>query len=339
MGPTMREAAFVALVLSFATWAVLDGFDLGVGLLHRVLAKTDAERQTLLKAIGPYWDGNEVWLIGAAGVMLIAFPQALGSGLSGLYLGFFVGLWALMGRGLSIELRSHLESPLWRAFFDTLFQVSSGLVALSFGVALGNVLRGVPLDATGYFALPLFAGEGEALGMFDGDTLLVGVFVCVALAAHGCAFVIWKTKDVLAERARRLAFGLFPAAAALWLLTTMRSRPALHLAFAQRPLVWGLVVATAAGLGLVALALQRKNDRLVFVGSSLFIATVLASAGACQFPALLPSTLDPQFTLGIASGADPEHLARAAKWWVPGMVIVVASFAFVLRTFRGKVEP
>lgn len=334
----MREAAFAALVFAFGAWAVLDGFDLGVGMLHRVLARDDAQRRTLLRAIGPYWDGNEVWLLAAAGVMFIAFPHALGAGFSGLYLGVFVGIWALMGRGLSIELRSHLESPLWRAFFDATFQLSSGLVALCFGVALGNVLRGVPLDATGFFALPLFAGDGEPMGMFDGYTLLVGLFVCVALAAHGCAFVVWKTEGDLHARARKGMLGLFPAAAALWLATTALSRGALLDAFVRRPVAWLAVVAAAAGLGAVALGLQRKNDRLPFVGSCVFLCAVLAAAAACHYPNLLPSSVDPAFSLTVAA-ARPSHIAMSAVWWLPGMAIVIASFLFVLRTFRGKVEP
>lgn len=339
----MVDAAYAALVVAFGLWAVLDGYDFGVGVLHRLIARTEAERRTVFAAIGPYWDGNEVWLLAAAGVLFIAFPRALGSGLSGLYLGFFVGVWSLMGRGLSIELRSHLRDPLWRAFFDSLFQLSSLGVILVFGAALGAVLRGVPLDASGYFSVPLFASEGDTVGLFDPYTLLVALFVLVSLGAHGCMFLLWKTRGDLAVRARSWGVTLLAICAGFWLVTTWATsavRPALLEAFPHRPVAWLAVVAAAAGLGLAGLGLQRRWELVPFIGSSLFVFAVLAAAAACQYPVLLPSTIDARWSLTVDNAAlSASHLTRAAKWWLPGIALVGGYFFWVAKTFRGKAEP
>ena len=138
------------------TYAVLDGFDFGVGLLHLIVAKTDEERREVIAAIGPVWDGNEVWLIATGGVLVFAFPRAYAAAFSGLYLPLMMVLWLLILRGISIEFRSKVEHPLWRTGFDTIFAVASGLMALVLGVALGNLVRGVPVDASGWFSEDLF---------------------------------------------------------------------------------------------------------------------------------------------------------------------------------------
>src|SRR5580692_7115171 len=142
----------VALVL--AGYVVLDGFDIGVGVLHLWIAHNDDERRVTIQSIGPVWDGNEVWLIAAGGTLYFAFPALYAASFSGFYLPLMIVLWLLILRGSSIEVRSHLAEPLWHAFFDTLFAASSALLAVFFGAALANVVRGVPLDASGYFFEP-----------------------------------------------------------------------------------------------------------------------------------------------------------------------------------------
>src|SRR3954469_20481015 len=146
----METTWFVIVSLMMATYVVLDGFDFGAGILHLFVAKTDLERRTVLAAIGPLWDGNEVWLLAGGGVLFFAFPRAYAAGFSGFYLPLMMVLWLLILRGVSIEFRSMEESPLWRSFWDGVFFLSSSLMAIVLGAALGNVIRGVPLDATGY---------------------------------------------------------------------------------------------------------------------------------------------------------------------------------------------
>src|SRR5205085_2516274 len=152
----MHTAWFCFLAAMIAAYVVLDGFDLGVGAMHVILARDEAEREQATAAIGPVWNANEVWLIAAGGVLFMTFPKAYASAFSGLYFGLIVVLWLLVGRGLALELRHQLDNPLWRAACDAVFCLSSATLALVFGVALGNVVRGVPLDARGYFHLPLF---------------------------------------------------------------------------------------------------------------------------------------------------------------------------------------
>jgi cytochrome d ubiquinol oxidase subunit II len=164
------EALWFALVsLMLAVYAVLDGFDFGAGVLHRFVARTDEERRTVLAAIGPVWDGNEVWLVAAAGVLFMAFPRAYAAAFSGFYMALMMVLWLLILRGVAIESRSHEENPLWREFWDTIFSFASILLAVVLGTSLGNVVRGVPLDGTGFFAMPLFTDfrPGRQPGVFD----------------------------------------------------------------------------------------------------------------------------------------------------------------------------
>jgi cytochrome d ubiquinol oxidase subunit II len=152
----MVELWYAIVALMLTTYVVLDGYDFGAGALHLFVAKTDAERRQVLAAIGPYWDGNEVWLLASGGALLVGFPKALAAGLSGYYLAIFLLLWTLIVRGISIELRSHVEAPLWRAFWDAAFFGASALLAILFGAALGNILRGVSIGPDGWFSLPLF---------------------------------------------------------------------------------------------------------------------------------------------------------------------------------------
>src|SRR4051812_4305210 len=175
----METAWFAIVSCMLAVYAVLDGFDLGVGIVHRLVARTDEERRTVLAAIGPVWDGNEVWLIASGGVLFFAFPRAYASALSGLYLPLMLVLWTLIGRGISIEFRSKLDHPLWRAGFDGVFAIASSVMAVVLGTALGNLVRGVPVDEEGWFHEDLFTDfrmRSERLGAIDLYTGLVGIF-------------------------------------------------------------------------------------------------------------------------------------------------------------------
>src|SRR5215831_21266399 len=145
------EALWFAIVCGMlAIYTVLDGFDFGAGILHRFVARTEEERETVLAAIEPVWDGNEVWLIAAGGVLFLSFPRVYAAAFSGFYLALMIVLWLLILRGVAIELRSRQDNPLWREFWDTIFALASALLAIVLGTALGNVVRGVPLDRTGF---------------------------------------------------------------------------------------------------------------------------------------------------------------------------------------------
>ncbi len=335
----MAELWFWLIATLFTGWAVLDGFDFGVGVLHRFVARTDAERREVLAAIGPVWDGNEVWLLAGAGSMFLAFPKLVAAGLSGLYLPVFFALWCLMLRGVGIELRNHLGDSLWRAFFDVVFQVASAGFALLIGVALGNVLRGVPLQADGFFEQGLFgADEGGAI---DGYTALVGFFVALTLTAHGANYLRWKTGGEVNARAARWAPKLWAAVIATWLVTTWataQATPELFAALPHRPMAWLGLLVLAAGVGTSMFAQLQRRERLAFIGSSTFIAGLLVSTLACLYPVLLRSRVSPAFDLTVENASSGSiALQRGLLWWFPGFVLALGYFTWVLRHFRGKV--
>ena len=175
-GRAMFELWFAIAALMFAIYVALDGFDLGAGILSPFVARTDSERRQVLAAIGPYWDGNEVWLLAGGGVLFLAFPRVLSSGISGFYFAIVLLLWCLLGRGIAIEFRSHVTDSLWRSAWDFVFAAASTLLAVFLGAAFGNLMRGVPLDRDGWFALPLFTNFSarEPVGILDWYTILTG---------------------------------------------------------------------------------------------------------------------------------------------------------------------
>src|SRR5215471_12324947 len=198
---------FWIVAVMLVAYVVLDGFDLGVGILHLFVARTEEERQLTLRTIGPVWDGNEVWLLAGGGTLYFAFPLLYASAFSGFYLALMIVLWLLIMRGISIELRMQMDISVWRAFFDGLFFLSSLLLAIFYGAALANVIRGVPLGADGYFFLPLWTNwrVGPHPGILDWYTVLGGVLALCALALHGAFYLATKTVNGLQQRARAAA--------------------------------------------------------------------------------------------------------------------------------------
>lgn len=165
----MPELWYAVAVLMLTAYVVLDGFDFGAGALHLFVARTDSERRQVLAAIGPYWDGNEVWLLAAGGALFVGFPKILSSGISGFYFAIFLVLWSLILRGVAIEFRSHVKDSIWRRTWDLTFAVASTLLPVFFGAALGNLIRGVPLDSGGWFELALFTDftAKDPVGILD----------------------------------------------------------------------------------------------------------------------------------------------------------------------------
>ncbi|HEY6867742.1 MAG TPA: cytochrome d ubiquinol oxidase subunit II, partial [Candidatus Eisenbacteria bacterium] len=214
----MPELWFAIVALMLTLYVVLDGFDLGAGSLHLAVARTDTERRQVLAAIGPFWDGNEVWLLATGGALFVAFPRALAAGLSGFYLAIFLVLWCLILRGIAIEFRSHVPHPLWRAFWDTTLALASALLAVFFGAALGNLVRGLPLDGQGWFGLALFThfGTRPPVGILDWYTVAAGVFALATLMLHGATFLAMRATGALEARSRALARWLGIIVAAPW---------------------------------------------------------------------------------------------------------------------------
>jgi cytochrome d ubiquinol oxidase subunit II len=325
---------FVLLAAMLTVYAVLDGFDLGVGALHRVLARDEAERAEAAEAIGPVWNGNEVWLIAAGGVLFLAFPKAYAAALSGMYLGFFILLWLLVGRGLGLELRDQVDSPLWRTACDTVFWLASLGLAFVLGVALGNVVRGVPLRDDGFFRLALF-------GLLNWYAVLAGVVAVAVLAAHGASFLAGYASGPLAERARRWARPLWLLALVLVLGLagpTYAVREEMVTAFGDHP--WRLVFPAAALVAVAAvLARQRRGAwRHAFLASSASIAALLATTAAGLYPYVLPAREGQPRGLTVDAAAAGDYaLSVALVWWSIGIVLAAAYFVVAYRLFLRRV--
>jgi cytochrome bd ubiquinol oxidase subunit II len=342
----VATAWFAIIALMLTVYVVLDGFDFGAGMVHLFVAKTDAERRTVLSSIGPLWDGNEVWLVASGGVLVFAFPKAYAVAFSGFYLPIMMALWLLILRGVAIELRSHHENPLWRRFWDVVFALASTMVAVVLGLALGNVVRGVPIGPGGYFNAPLFTSfrpGTTALGAIDWYTSLVGLFALVALAGHGALYLVWKTTGPVQARSRAAARRLWLLVVILGITITVVTdavRPELLPNLGARPWAWPLVFLVPAAIATVVVALRRRRELLAFCASAAMLAGLLGAAAAALYPTILRSTIDESLSLDVSNAAAGDRaLALGLAWWVPAIVLAVVYFAYLFRSFRGKVSP
>jgi cytochrome bd ubiquinol oxidase subunit II len=336
---------FCLVAIMIAMYVVFDGFDLGSGVVHLYAARTDSERRQVLSAIGPVWDGNEVWLLAAGGTLYFAFPALYASSFSGFYLPLMIVLWLLMLRGISIEFRSHLRNAAWPVFWDAVFAGSSALLTIFFGAALGNVVRGVPLNAEGYFFLPLWTDFRVSVlpGVLDWYTVLVGLASFLTLTAHGALWVVLKTDGALAGRARRLfslAWWGVLAATVFVTIATFRVQPHVPQRLAAEP--WGAIFPLLALAGLVGMRWlsPRGHDLQAFLASCAYIVGMLTSVVFGVYPYVLPSNNNPSLSLDIYNAAAGAYGLRVGlMWFLPGMLLVTAYFFYVYRKFAGKVRP
>lgn len=335
---------FWLVAIMITGYVVLDGFDLGAGVLHLLIARTDQERRTVIRTVGPVWDGNEVWLIAAGGTLYFAFPLLYASGFSGFYLPLMIVLWLLILRGIGIELRTHLDSTVWRGFFDGCFALSSLLLTVFYGAALGNVIRGVPLGKDGYFFLPLWTNwnVGPQPGVLDWYTVITGVLALVALTIHGAHYVALKASGDLNLRSRRIAAALWPVlvlvtAISLW--ATLSIRPELLANYRRYPVLLVVPLAVAASLAAMPVHRRRGNDQWAFLASCGYLVFMLVGAAAALYPNLLVSTTDPSLNITVYNAATGSYsLSVGLIFWGIGMALALAYFIFIYRMFRGKVS-
>ncbi|HEX8068763.1 MAG TPA: cytochrome d ubiquinol oxidase subunit II [Pyrinomonadaceae bacterium] len=339
----METLWFVLVALMLVAYAVLDGFDLGVGIISPLVARTPAERQLVLRSIGPVWDGNEVWLIAAGGALFFAFPRLYASSFSGFYLPLMIVLWLLMLRGMGIELRSHLDDPLWRSFFDFVFAAASLLLAVFFGAAVGNVVRGVPLDADGYFFAALWTNfrTGPQPGILDWYTVLVSLLAFVTLTVHGANYLLVKTEGDVQTRARRVgtrAWLVLVLLTALSLVATLYIRPQVLDNFKLHAWGWLIPAAVLGALAYMRYCYATGRDVAAFLASVVYIAAMLGGAAFALHPYLLPASTEPAHGLTIYNAQTGAYSLRVGLvWWLFGMALAVGYFAFLYRSFRGKV--
>jgi cytochrome d ubiquinol oxidase subunit II len=296
----------------------------------------------VLASIAPVWDGNEVWLLAAGGTLYFAFPTLYASAFSGFYLPLMMVLWLLILRGSSIEFRNHIKSAVWDPLWDFLFCGSSLLLAVFYGAALANVVRGVPLDASGYFFEPLWTNFrlSEETGILDWYTILVGVLALLALVVHGSLWVQMKTSGAVSQRAARLARQTWWGVAALTLIVTavtFRVQPQVKENFITWP--WGFVLPllAIAGTAGVQFELRKKDERKAFFASCAYLTGMLTSVVFGVYPMVLPAR-NPIYSLTVASAKAGQYgLKIGLVWWVIGMILAAGYFTFVYRSFAGKV--
>ena len=339
----MEMIWFWIVALMLTCYVILDGFDIGVGIVNYFVGRTAREREATLSSIGPVWDGSEVWLLAAGGTLYFAFPVLYAASFSGFYLPLIMVLWLLILRAISLELRHQLDNPMWHSFWDFVFTLASVLLAIFYGAALGNVIRGVPLNESGYFFEPLWTNfrTTGSTGILDWFTVLSGVVALVALAVHGANYLAVKTEDKLNTRARKVAgigwYGL-AAITLLSFIAILNLRDSLLDNYKNFPVAWLVPVAVVASLFAIKLFNSKGNDKYAFISSSAYIASMLVGAAVALFPNVLPA-IDPSRNLTIYNAAAGSYgLGVGLIWWSIGIIIAIGYFVFLFRTFKGKVK-
>lgn len=330
----LNEIWFFLIGVLLIGYAILDGFDLGVGALH-LFTKGDLERRTMLNSIGPVWDGNEVWLVTSGGALFAAFPNAYATAFSGFYLAFMLVLFMLIFRAVAIEFRSKEPMGWWRSMWDIAFSVASILASVLFGVAIGNMVIGIPVDESGEFAGTFF----ELLSPY---ALLVGVFNLSMFAMHGSIYVYMKTDGELQRKSREWIWRTLPLFVVLYMLTTIATLvkvPSMIDNFTHLPVMWVVVVLNVLAIANIPRALYLGLPLRAFISSSCAIAALIFLFGMGVFPNMIRSTLDPAFNLTIYNAASSQKTLKIMLIIAAcGMPFVLAYTAVIYWVFRGKVK-
>ena len=325
---------FGLLGVLLAGYAILDGFDLGVGILH-LAAGNDTERRILMNSIGPLWDGNEVWLVTFGGALFATMPHAYATAFSGFYLAFMLLLCALIFRAVSMEFRSKAEWSWWRKMWDWAFFGASAVATLLFGVAVGNSIQGIPIGADKEFA-------GRFFDLLHPYPLLVGGLAVALFAMHGAIYLYLKTTGALQEKIKHwiwTAFGIFMTLYILTTIVTLIRLPSVTKNFETLPAAWLAVVLNVLAIANIPRAIYKEKPFYAFVSSSLTIAGLVFLFGMALFPNLIVSSIDPAYNLTIYNAASSQKtLGIALLIAVIGMPIVLTYTAIVYWVFRGKVE-
>jgi cytochrome d ubiquinol oxidase subunit II len=323
---------FLLVGLLLTVYAILDGFDLGVGFWY-LRTKKEKEKGILRAAIGPVWDGNEVWLLTGGGALFAAFPPVYATVFSGFYLALILVLVALIFRAVSLEMRDKVDSASWKRAWDLAFGIGSTVAALLLGVALGNILRGVPLDAGGRFA-------GTFLGLLNPYALLVGLLGLAMMLTHGALYIVLKSDGDLAARARAQAARSSLVYLVLYIMATLftvATQPQLLDNFKAHPLLW--LIPTLALVTVVATAIlsRRESAGRAFIASSLSIAALMGTAGASLFPKLVPASNDPALSLtAFNSSSSQLTLWTMLVLTMIGLPLVLTYTIWAYRAFAGK---
>ncbi len=335
MDPSLLQILwFLLFGLLMTGYAVLDGFDLGVGVLSMTQRNPD-DRRLMVNAIGPVWDGNEVWLVTGGGALFAAFPLVYATVFSSFYLAMVLLLLGLIARAVSMEFRGKVASTAWRDTWDWAFGVGSLVIALLFGVALGNIMEGIPLDANHRFG-------GTFLGLLNPYALLIGLLVVVVVCVHGALYMALKCDGTLRDAMKTWATRCWVGWAVLYVLAAMATvfaAPFLLAALPGSPLGWLALIIFLGALSYLPVALRADKIGRAFIASSVAIVAMLGQVGLGLYPRLVPSSIDLSYSLTIANASSsPRTLLTMLVIALIGMPLVVGYTIVIYRVFKGKVE-
>jgi cytochrome d ubiquinol oxidase subunit II len=324
---------FALLGVLLTGYAILDGFDLGVGILH-LFVRTDEERRVLMSSIGPLWDGNAVWLVTFGGALFAAFPEAYATAFSGFYLPFMVLLFALIFRAVSMEFRSKQPAQWWRSFWDVAFFAASTTATFLFGVAVGNAMMGMPVGADREF-------KGTVLDLVQWYPLLTGVFAVSLFAMHGAIYLYLKTEGTLQQRIRGWVWRAFFVFLALYIVVSVVTnvvKPDVTRNFTGWPLAWIVVLLNILAIANIPRGMYRGHPGYAFVSSACTIAALNFLFGIAIFPNLIVSSIDPKFNLTVFNAASSESTLKFMRIIAfMGMPFMLCYTSVIYWVFRGKV--
>jgi len=346
---------YIIIAIVLAVFFVLDGYDFGAGIIHLFFAKKEKDKEVITKSAGLFWDSNEVWLVAAGGMLFMAFPTFYASVFSGFYLPLIIVLWLIVFRAIGLEFRNQFSFQMWKDIWDKSFGVSSLLLALFFGIALGNIVRGVNLGGVEnqisnheahYFFLPLwdssFSPLSETPGVIDWFTIIIGLISVVTLAIHGANWIILKTNSSINTKLKTIIFKLNIALAALTIFSLIIWRlvnPNSFDNFIDKPYLFVFPVIYLIGLIGLFFIKKLKKEIHGFILSTLVILGGITSSLASLFPVLLPSTNNTNEALTIYNTATSEYgLSVALVWGIIGFILLFTYLFIQKKLMGGKID-
>lgn len=346
---------YIIIAIVLAIFFILDGYDFGAGIIHLFFAKKEEDKEVITKSAGLFWDSNEVWLVAAGGMLFMAFPTFYASVFSGFYLPLIIVLWLIIFRAIGLEFRGQFNYQMWKDIWDKSFGVSSLLLALFFGIALGNIVRGVNLGGVEngvsaheghYFFLPLwdstFSPLSKTPGIIDWFTLIIGIISVVTLAIHGANWIILKTNSSINNKLKSIVFKLNIVLAALTvfsLIVWQIVNPSSLNNFIDKPFLIAFPVIYLTGLIGLFFIKKIKKDIYSFIFSSLIILGGITSSLASLFPVILPSINTVHEPLTIYNTAAPEYgLSVAINWSIIGFILLFIYIIVQKRLMGGKID-
>jgi len=324
---------FILIGVLIIGYAILDGFDLGVGVLH-LFTKDENERRININAIGPVWDGNEVWLITGGGALFAAFPIVYATVFSAFYLALMLVLFALIFRAVSLEFRGKVDSPKWRRAWDWAFGLGSLLPAVLFGVAIGNILRGIPIDSTGTFT-------GNFFTLLNPYSILVGVMSLVLFTMHGAIYMTMKSEDEQKMRMKKLASALWIGFVVLYTLISIYSIFEAEFLFEgilSNVLFWIVFIVLLAAVFTIPVMVKAEKFGRAFLASSVTIGCMIGLMAISLYDRFVPSSIDLAYSLTIYNASSTQRtLFTMLIIAIIGMPFVIGYTIIIYRVFKGKV--